>query len=110
MLHVVDIAPLDGSDPVVSAKAIINELAEYDPELVHKPRWLVLNKIDMLPDEEARQQAVDNLVKGLDWQGKVYTISAIKAEGTQQLCYDLMQLIDEMKEAETQPLRGDVDD
>ncbi|KTC97854.1 Obg family GTPase CgtA [Legionella erythra] len=110
LLHVVDIAPLDGSDPVVSAKAIINELAEYDPELVHKPRWLVLNKIDMLPDEEARQQAVDNLVKGLDWQGKVYTISAIKAEGTQQLCYDLMQLIDEMKEAETQPLRGDVDD
>jgi GTP-binding protein len=48
LLHVIDIAPLDESDPVVSAKAIINELAEYNPELLHKPRWLVLNKIDMM--------------------------------------------------------------
>ncbi|KTD48543.1 GTP-binding protein, GTP1/Obg family [Legionella rubrilucens] len=110
LLHMVDIAPLDGSDPVVSAKAIINELAEYDPELVHKPRWLVLNKMDMLPDDETRQQAIDHVVKGLNWKGKVYTVSAIKGDGTRQLCYDLMQLIDEMKEAETQPLRGDVDD
>lgn len=110
LLHVVDIAPLDGSDPVISAKAIIHELAEYDPDLVNKPRWLVLNKIDMIPDEEARQQAIDAIVKGLDWKGQMYAISAIQHEGTKQLCYDLMQCIDEMNEAEAQPLRGDVHD
>lgn len=100
LLHVVDLAPLDGSNPVDSAKAIINELELYDPELVDKPRWLVLNKIDMLPDEQARQEVVQNIINGLQWKGKVFTISAISGEGTKQLCYSLMQLLDEMKEAE----------
>jgi GTP-binding protein len=100
LLHVIDIAPLDESDPVAEAKAIINELDQYNPELLNKPRFLVLNKIDMLPDEEQRLNAIQNVINGLNWKGKVYTISAIKAEGTQQLCYDLMQLIDEMKEPE----------
>ncbi|MBA3535968.1 MAG: GTPase ObgE [Tatlockia sp.] len=97
LLHVVDMAPLDGSDPVESAKGIIKELEVYDPELLNKPRWLVLNKMDMLPDEETRQQTIKTIVDGLQWQEKVFAISAIKAEGTQQLCYALMQLIDEMK-------------
>jgi GTPase len=96
LLHLVDVAPLDGSSPVDSAKAIINELAQYDPELVAKPRWLVLNKMDMLP-EHARQKTIQTIVDRLQWQGKVFPISAIKGEGTQQLCYALMQLIDEMK-------------
>lgn len=100
LLHVVDVAPLDGSDPVESAKAIIRELEEYDPELVDKPRWLVLNKMDILPDEDARQNTMQTIVDGLQWKGKVFAISAISGEGTQQLCYALMQLIDEMKEAE----------
>ncbi|CDZ77725.1 GTP-binding protein obg [Legionella massiliensis] len=100
LLHVVDMVPLDGSSPVDSAKAIIKELEVYDPELVNKPRWLVLNKMDMLPDEQARHDAEKAIVDGLDWQDKVFTISAISGEGTQQLCYSLMQLIDEMKEAE----------
>ncbi|KTD79245.1 Obg family GTPase CgtA [Legionella waltersii] len=100
LLHVIDIAPLDGSDPVVDAKAIINELAQFNPELLNKPRFLVLNKIDMIPDEAQRHETIQNIVNGLNWKDKVYTISAIKAEGTQQLCYDLMQLIDEMKETE----------
>lgn len=100
LLHVIDVAPLDDSDPVVSAKAIINELAEYSEELLTKPRWLVLNKIDMLPDEEMRQERIDSIVKGLNWTGKVFVISAISAKGTQELCYALMQLIDEMKESE----------
>ncbi len=97
LLHVVDMAPLDGSDPVESAKGIIKELEVYDPELLTKPRWLVLNKMDIFPDEESRQQAIKTIVDGLQWQEKVFAISAIKAEGTQQLCYALMQLIDEMK-------------
>jgi len=100
LLHVIDIAPLDGSDPVVTAKAIINELKEYSPDLVNKPRWLVLNKIDMIPDEAEREERIKSIVKGLKWKEKVFSISAISAQGTQQLCYALMQLIDEMKESE----------
>lgn len=99
LLHVIDIAPLDGSDPVVAAKAIINELYEYNPELLQKPRWLVLNKIDMLPDQAEREARIKYLVEGLDWKDKVFAISAISSQGTQQLCYSLMQLIDEMKES-----------
>ena len=100
LLHVIDVAPLDDSDPIDSAKIIINELAAYSPALLDKPRWLVLNKIDMLPDEEARQQAIQRIIDGLEWKGKIFAISAIKGEGTQPLCYALMQLIDEMKGAE----------
>lgn len=100
LLHVIDLAPLDNSDPVESAKAIINELAEYDPELLDKPRWLVLNKIDVFANEEARQEAIQRLVTGLAWTGRVFPISAISGEGTQQLSYALMQLIDEMNNSE----------
>jgi len=100
LLHVIDVAPLDDSDPVASAKAIINELAEYSPNLVNKPRWLVLNKIDMIPDEALREERIQAIIKGLEWKDKVFAISAISSQGTQQLCYSLMQLIDEMKEAE----------
>jgi GTP-binding protein len=94
LLHVVDIAPLDDSDPVVSAKAIINELAEYSPELLNKPRWLVLNKIDMLPDEGERKARIQQIIDGLQWKDKFFCISAIKAEGTKELCYALMQYMD----------------
>ena len=73
---------------------------EYDPELAEKPRWLVLNKMDMLPDEEARQKVMQTIVDGLQWTGRVFPISAISGEGTQALCYALMQLIDEMKNPE----------
>lgn len=99
LLHVIDVMPLDETDPVASANIIINELAAYDPELLNKPRWLVLNKIDMLPDEQAKQDLIQSIVTGLNWQGRVFSISAISGEGTQQLCYSLMQLIDEMKES-----------
>ena len=97
LLHVIDVAPLDESDPVESAKVIINELAAYNPDLLDKPRWLILNKIDMLPDEAIREQTLKHIIDGLNWQGPVFKISAIRSEGTQQLCYALMQLIDEMK-------------
>lgn len=100
LLHVIDVLPPDDSSPVESAKIIINELMEFDPELVHKPRWLVLNKMDMLPDEQTRQDMIKQILDGLQWTGKYFAISAISGEGTQQLCYALMQLIDEMKETE----------
>lgn len=98
LLHVIDIAPLDGSSPVDNAKAIIKELADYNPDLVNKPRWLVLNKIDMIPDKVACEEQIASIIKGLNWKDKVFTISAISKQGTEELCYALMQLIDEMKE------------
>lgn len=94
LLHVIDLLPIDGSDPVTSAKTIISELAAYDPELLNKPRWLVLNKIDLFPDAATRQQAIQVVVDGLQWQDKVFPISAISGEGTQQLCYAVMEWID----------------
>ncbi|MGL5742740.1 MAG: Obg family GTPase CgtA [Legionella sp.] len=100
LLHVIDVAPIDGSDPVASAKTIVNELAEYNPELLNKPRWLVLNKMDVLPDAASLEERTQAIVQALNWKDKVFAISAISGEGTQQLCYSLMQLIDEMKESE----------
>jgi len=101
LLHVIDLAPLDESDPLTSAKAIINELKAYSPELLNKPRWLVFNKIDMIPDEKTQKEQINRIIKGLKWKGKSFAISAIRAEGTEALCYALMQLIDEMKQTET---------
>lgn len=98
LLHMVDIAPLDGSDPLHAIKTITEELAAYNPELLKKPRWLVFNKIDMLPDEKVREATIKRLLKALKWNDKSFTISAIKNEGTEELCYALMGLIDEMKE------------
>ena len=100
LLHVIDIAPLDESDPVEAAKTILNELAAYDPKLLDKPRWLVLNKIDMIPDLAEREAVIKRILSALDYQEPIFTISAIRKEGTEQLCYALMQLIDEIKQTE----------
>lgn len=96
LLHVIDVAPLDEEDPVTSAKIILNELAAYNPELLNKPRWLVLNKIDLIP-EAKREAMIQHIVEGLAWTDKVFPISAISAIGTQALCYALMQYIDELR-------------
>ena len=100
LLHVIDILPFDEQGPIASAKVIINELSAYNPELLQKPRWLVVNQIDKLPDAHARQEAVQNIVDGLKWHDKVFAISALTGEGTKELCYALMQCVDEMKEPE----------
>ena len=88
LLHVVDIAPIDQSDPLTNAKDIINELERYNPELAKKPRWLVLNKVDAL-DEQEIEQVKNHICDGLQWQGPVYTISALKKINTKKLCYDI---------------------
>ncbi|KTC65630.1 GTP-binding protein, GTP1/Obg family (plasmid) [Legionella adelaidensis] len=100
LLHLIDIAPIDGSDPVHDAKMIIKELEMYDPSLTKKPRWLVLNKIDTIPDEGERKKAIEKIVKGLKWKDKVFPISAISGVGTKELCYSIMELLDEMKQTE----------
>lgn len=93
LLHLVDITPADGSDPVASVKTIVEELGKYSPELATKPRWLVFNKIDLLPEDEA-EAICKAIVKKLRWKGPVFQISALKKQGTQALCYQLMDLLE----------------
>jgi GTP-binding protein len=95
LLHIVDIAPFDEAvDPVHEAKAIVEELRKYDESLYDKPRWLVLNKIDMLPDA---QEVVKKFVKDYGWKGRVFSISAISGIGCKELTYAIMQHIEENK-------------
>ena len=96
LLHIIDVAPIDGSDPVQSAQVILQELRAYNPELLEKPRWLVLNKIDLIPESE-REAMIQKIVQDLEWKDKVFPISAVTGMGTQALCYALMQLIGELK-------------
>jgi GTP-binding protein len=89
LLHMVDLAPFDEAvDPVAQAKAIVKELKKYDPALADKPRWLVLNKLDMVPTEE-RAARVKDFVKRMRWKGPVFEISALTREG----CEGLVQAI-----------------
>ncbi|MEL1766012.1 GTPase ObgE, partial [Acinetobacter baumannii] len=81
LLHVVDLAPFDeGVDPVQQARAIVNELRIYDEGLFHKPRWLVLNKLDMVAEEDRVGKVVD-FVRRYGWKGPVFQISALTREG-----------------------------
>lgn len=84
LLHMVDLAPFDDVDPVAQARAIAAELKKYDPALFDKPRWLVLNKLDMVPAEE-RAARVKDFVKRFKWKGPVFEISALTRAGCEQL-------------------------
>jgi GTP-binding protein len=91
LLHIVDIAPLDPSvDPVKEARAIVAELRKYDETLYRKPRWLVLNKADLLgPAERAR--AVREFVRRFRWKGPRFLVSAVTGEGCRELCQAAMR-------------------
>jgi len=85
LLHLIDVAPFDDTvDPVAQAKAIVAELKKFDPALHAKPRWLVLNKLDMVPADE-REARVKDIVKRLRVKGPVFEISALTREGCEQL-------------------------
>ena len=91
LLHVVDLAPFDAAvDPVREAKAIVGELAKYDAELAAKPRWLVLNKLDMIDETESAKRVAD-FVKRFKWKGPVFAISALTRAG----CEALIQAIEQ---------------
>tara|TARA_R110002110_G_scaffold415748_1_gene654803 strand:+ start:32561 stop:33775 length:1215 start_codon:yes stop_codon:yes gene_type:complete len=94
LLHLVDMAPFDGSDPAEAALAIVRELQRFSPTLAQRERWLVLNKADLLDDETfaSRRAAV---LAALDWQGPVYEIAAISGKGTDVLCGDLMTRLED---------------
>jgi GTPase len=94
LLHMVDMAPFDGSSPAASAQAIISELEKFSQELANRERWLVLNKVDLLPSETLEEICQD-VIDTLAWKGKVFMISAINRQGTDELCQELMGIIDE---------------
>lgn len=103
LLHVVDVAPYESQEsPVESARKIIREVEKWSDDLAHKPRWLVLNKVDILPDDEV-QAHCDAIVKELDWQGPVFMISAISQQGTQGLMYAIMEFLEQQRELAANP-------
>ncbi len=103
LLHLIDIAPYDeATDMVKEAKAIINELKKYDQALFDKPRWLILNKADLLEPAEAEKR-VKAIIKGLKWKGPHFLISAMKAEGVNPLTFAIMEHIDANKVIEPAP-------
>ena len=105
LLHLVDFAPeeqqFDGVDAVKQAKAIVNELKKYDQALYDKPRWLVLNKLDMV-DSEVRAAKVKDFIKRFKYKGPVFEISALTREGCEGLIRDVFNYIHKVHEA-TQP-------
>ena len=103
LLHLVDIAPVDASvSPAAQVRTVAGELAQFDPALAAKERWLVLNKIDLLDAETlAERRAV--LLRELDWQGPVHAISATTGAGTRELAAALMERLDALPH----PLRAE---
>ncbi len=101
MLHLIDVAPMDEGDPVKDAQKIIKEVEVYSPELSQKPRWLVLNKLDLVNDDE-QDEICDRIIKELNWTGPVFKISGISGDGTDALTYAIMEYIEEnQREPET---------
>ncbi|MGB1310737.1 MAG: GTPase, partial [Leucothrix sp.] len=94
LLHLVDVAPIDESDPVESFRVIEKELQAYSEALGERERWLVLNKVDLLAEDE-RKATCNTIIEQLNWQGKVFMISAAASIGTQDLSYQIMQYLDE---------------
>ena len=103
LLHLVDVAQLDpAADPAADVRGILRELEKFGGALAQRERWLVLNKVDLLPADElaARRQL---LVDELRWDGPVYCVSALSGEGTQTLVYDLMSRLEALRAAECAP-------
>jgi GTP-binding protein len=111
LLHILDLAPVDeGADPVRDAKAIVQELRKYDQSLLEKPRWLVLNKVDLIANED-REARVKAFVEGYfgkrrrgrttAGEPRVFIISALTGEGCRELTYAAMELLQQPAEPET---------
>jgi GTPase len=102
LLHLVDIAPMaggvEGITPAEQVRAIERELEKHDPELLQKPRWLVLNKADLLLEEE-QQAAAQEIIDELGWKDRWYLVSAIGRENTWPIMLDVMGFFDQLKEA-----------
>ena len=99
LLHLVDIAPFDeGTDPAEQVRAIEAELRKHDPAMLEKPRWLVFNKADLLPEDE-RQARAQAVVEALDWKEPWFVVSALGREGTWPIVLKVQQFFDDQKAA-----------
>ncbi|NAW65468.1 Obg family GTPase CgtA [Photobacterium halotolerans] len=98
LLHMIDLLPADGSDPVENAFTILNELEQYSEKLLNKPRWIIFNKVDLLQEEEA-QAKIEEVLEALAWEEKYFCISALNRTGIKPLTYELMDLIDSIPQA-----------
>lgn len=99
LLHIVDMMPFDDTNPADNAKSIVNELQQFSPTLAKRERWLLLNKVDMLPPEEVEERC-QAVVDALGWEGRVFPISAINKQGTDPLCAELLEHLEERWEEE----------
>ena len=99
LLHLVDMCPSDGSFPEQNAMSIVNELEEFSPTLATRERWLVLNKRDLVDAEQA-QQIKQNVVDALNWQGPVFVVSALTKSGSQELCEQLLEYLENVWQRE----------
>jgi GTP-binding protein len=99
LLHIVDMAPFDNVDPVKEAKAIVKELKKYDESLLNKPRWLVLNKLDMVPEEECEKRVKD-FVKRFGWKGPTFQVSALTREGCEEVVVEVYNYLATQRQQE----------
>ncbi len=115
MLHVVDAAPFDDSDPVTNARNIVAELEKFSPVLARKERWLVLNKVDLLPAEQV-DQLCQRFAAEPGWEAMpIFRIAAISALGCPELCQQVMVSVEEhrrllLEDADYQQLQKDLDE
>jgi GTP-binding protein len=106
LLHIVDLAPFDTNvDPVKEAKAIVKELKKYDDSLFDKPRWLVLNKLDMVPEDE-RDKKVKDFIKRFGWKGPMFRISALTHEGCDELVKEIYEHLAALRQQEQREQSG----
>jgi GTP-binding protein len=96
LLHIVDLLPYEGT-PEEQAAIIVSELTQFSPALADRERWLVLNKMDLLPEAE-QQQTVQAVVDALGWKGPVYVVSALNRQNLEQICYDIMAYVEDFRE------------
>jgi GTP-binding protein len=94
LLHIVDMAPWDGVSPAEAAEVAVGELEKFSGTLAEQPRWLVLNKLDMVPEDE-REERCQSVIDALNWEGPVYRISAISKEGTDLLAREIQTFLDD---------------
>lgn len=94
LLHIVDLAPIDETDPALDAQIIVDEIERFSPSLVERDRWLVLNKVDQLLDDE-REERKQAVIDQLGWTGPVFMISALDGEGTKELAQAMMRYLEE---------------
>ena len=117
LLHFVDVTPYDGSDPADSFKAIEHELEKFSEasdnekldKLIEKERWLVINKTDLINEDE-RQEVCQKIVDELDWTGPVFKISAINKQGTKELCFAIMDHLEAQEGFKGRSEKNDIED